>query len=83
MKLIVLYNDKLKDNKMARVTSEKAAAKAGSRYELILIAAARARELKRGHQPLVDKDGGNIVTALREIEEGKIDVVEYLAKAGR
>lgn len=57
---------------MARITSELAVAKIGNRFDLILVASARARELKRGHLPLTSKKAGNIITALREIEEGKV-----------
>ena len=39
----------------------------------------RSRELKRGHQPLIQSKAGPNITALREIEEGKIGV-EYLHK---
>lgn len=64
---------------MARITSEKAVAAVGNRYDLVLIASLRARELKRGYKPLVSKVSGNIVTAIREVEEGKIGR-EYLEK---
>jgi len=82
MKLKVLSNNNIKEQKMARVTSQAAVEAVGNRYDLVLIASVRARELKRGHQQLTDKKGGNIVTALREIEEGKIGI-EYLAKSGK
>lgn len=65
---------------MARLTSEMAVAAVGSRYDLVLIGARRARELHRGWRPLVpDSGSGSIVTALREIEAGKIGR-EYLQK---
>lgn len=57
---------------MARITSELAVAKIGNRFDLILVASARARELKRGHMPLTTRKGGATITALREIEEGKV-----------
>jgi DNA-directed RNA polymerase subunit omega len=65
---------------MARITSQAAVEMVGNRYDLVLIASLRTRELTRGHLPLVSKKGGPVVTALREIEEGKIDGKEYLAK---
>jgi DNA-directed RNA polymerase omega subunit len=80
MPLRLLYNSNIKEKQMARFTSEEAAQQAGGLYDLVLIATIRARELKRGHLPLVSKVGGYIVTALREIEAGKIDRKEYLAK---
>lgn len=64
---------------MARITSELAAAAAGNKYDLVLIAARRARELKRGWRPLVQCDNDIPVTALREIEAGLIGR-DYLLK---
>ncbi len=64
---------------MARLTSELAVEKIGNRFNLILIASLRSRELKRGHQPLIQSKSGPNITALREIEAGKIGV-EYLQK---
>jgi len=64
---------------MARITSEAAVEKIGNRYDLVLIASTRARELKAGHMPLVQKKSGFLVTAIREVEEGKIGR-EYLEK---
>lgn len=64
---------------MARITSELAAAAAGNKYDLVLIAARRARELKRGWRPLIQCDNDIPVTALREIEAGLIGR-EYLLK---
>lgn len=63
---------------MARLTSEIAAEKVG-RYDLILIASRRTRELNRGWKPLVTCDNSTGVTALREIEQGLIGR-EYLKK---
>jgi DNA-directed RNA polymerase subunit omega len=64
---------------MARITSQSAVEQIGNRYDLVLIASIRARELKRGHHPLVNEKGGPNVTALREIEEGKVGR-DYLNK---
>jgi len=58
---------------MARLTSQDAVAMIGNRYELVLIAARRARELARGDMPKVTKVSGHLVTALREIEQGFVD----------
>ena len=67
---------------MARITSQAAVEKVGSRYDLVLIASLRARELKRGAQPKVQGKNGFNVMALREIEEGKIGR-EYLEKLAK
>ena len=58
---------------MARITSQAAVAMIGNRYEMVLIAARRARELARGDAPNVTKVTSHAVTALREIEQGHVD----------
>ena len=58
---------------MARITSQAAVEMIGNRYELVLIAARRARELARGDMPKVTKVSSHIVTALREVEQGFVD----------
>lgn len=64
---------------MARITSEVASLKIGNNYDMVLIAAARARELKRGDDSKIFSKNKPIVTAIREIEEGLIGK-EYLRK---
>lgn len=64
---------------MARITSEVASIKIGNKYDMILIAAARARELKKGSKSKLGSKNREIVTAIREIEEGEIGR-EYLRK---
>lgn len=56
----------------ARYTSEEAALAVGNRFDLVLIAAQRVRELKRGHRPLLTTKAGPTVTALQEIEAGLV-----------
>ena len=51
----------------------------GNRFDLVLIASARARELKRGHRAKVTGAGGITATVLKEIDEGLIGR-EYLKK---
>ena len=63
----------------ARYSSEKAVEQVGNRFDLVLIASVRARELKRGYLPLIISDNKPAVTALNEIEQGKIGR-EYLQK---
>ena len=58
---------------MARITSQAAVQMIGNRYEMVLIAARRARELARGDAPKVTKVTSHAVTALREIEQGHVD----------
>jgi DNA-directed RNA polymerase omega subunit len=42
----------------------------GNRFDLVLAAATRARQLGQGHKKLIKNDSGIIITALKEIEEG-------------
>jgi hypothetical protein len=51
----------------------------GGRYDMVLIGAQRLRELKRVHR----EDATGYVTcvdALREIQAGQVNLVDYLAK---
>ena len=61
---------------MARVTVEEAVGKVGNRFDLVLIAARRARQLAvEGKEALVDEQNDKpTVVALREIDEGLIDL---------
>ena len=63
----------------AGLTSQAAALAIGSRYNLVLIASRRMRELMRGDAPLVPTRFGPAVTALLEIEAGKV-TRDYLYK---
>lgn len=60
---------------MARVTVEDAVKQVGNRFDLILMAARRARQISlNGKDPLVPEDNDKpTVIALREIEEGLIN----------
>lgn len=72
----------LKDT-MTRLCSQDAAAMVGGKYDLVLIAAQRVRELRRGSPSEIAGSGRNpITTALREIEDGKVGR-EYLLKIRR
>lgn len=65
---------------MARITSEEASRQVGSKYDLILIASRRVRELRNGHAPTIaNPHPSAIITSLREIEQGKIGR-DYLLK---
>lgn len=69
--------------KMARVTVEDAVNKVGNRFDLVLLAARRARQISLGSKPLVDEEKDKpTVIALREIEEGLI-TGEFLDKQDR
>lgn len=75
---------------MARVTIEDCIEKIKSRFELVVLAAQRAKEISSGAKILVDEDGDKSgVIALREIAGGKIDketlkeclIKKYLTRA--
>ena len=58
---------------MARITVEDCLENVENRFELVLVAARRTRQLHLGHDPLVPEDRDkNTVIALREIAEGLI-----------
>jgi len=63
----------------SRNTSELAVEQVGNRFDLVLIASARVREIKRGHKPKVIGAGGVTATVLKEIEEGHVGL-DYLKK---
>ena len=59
---------------MARVTVEDCIEKVGNRFDLVLIATKRARQVARGKAPLVPEENDKAtVIALREIAAGLID----------
>ena len=60
---------------MARVTVKDAVEKIGNRFDLVLVAARRARQMQvGGKDPLVPEENDKTtVIALREIEEGLIN----------
>jgi DNA-directed RNA polymerase subunit omega len=60
---------------MARVTVEDCVQKVPNRFELVLLAAQRARNISRGEELTIDRDNDkNPVIALREIADETIDL---------
>ena len=60
---------------MARVTVEDCVIKVPNRFNLVLLAAQRAREISSGTELTVERDNDkNPVVALREVAEGSIDL---------
>ena len=70
---------------MARLTIEDCLEKIDNRYELVLLASKRAKQLAMGNKPLIEEESGKpIVIALREIAaglvyEGNIDEFGHFA----
>ena len=61
---------------MARITVEDCLENIPNRFELVLGAARRAKQLLKGARPLVESDNKEVVTALREIAAGKVTIEE-------
>ena len=60
---------------MARVTVENCVDKVQDRFELVIVASQRAKELYNGTPAMVEKDDDkNTVISLREIEEDKLNI---------
>lgn len=59
-------------DELTGLTSIAAVEAVGNRYDLILIASTRTRELKAGHQPKLISRHSAVVTALGEIEHGLV-----------
>jgi len=51
----------------------------GNRFDLVLVASARVRELRKGHKKFISSVNSLSVTALKEIEAGFV-TAEYLKK---
>jgi DNA-directed RNA polymerase subunit omega len=74
---------------MARVTVEDCVQKIPNRFELVLFAAQRARNLSRGEELTLERDDDkNPVVALREIADGTVtlpkleqDLIKSLSRA--
>ncbi|OCG75187.1 DNA-directed RNA polymerase subunit omega [Gilliamella sp. Nev6-6] len=72
---------------MARVTVQDAVEKIGNRFDLVIVAARRARQLQvENKSPLVlEENDKETVVALREIEEGLVnkqilDIADFQAR---
>ena len=57
---------------MARVTVEDCIDREDNRFALVVLAAARTRQLMKGSPPCVESDNKESVVSLREIAAGKV-----------
>jgi DNA-directed RNA polymerase subunit omega len=57
---------------MSRITVEDCLQKVSNRFDLVMLASKRARQLFKGAKPLIDADNREVVVALREIADGKV-----------
>ena len=58
---------------MSRITVEDCLNQVPSRFELVMLASKRARQLFKGAKPLVESDNREVVVALREIAAAKVE----------
>ena len=61
---------------MARITVEDCLNKVESRFELVILAARRAKMLMRGAKVLVESNNRPIVSALREVAGRKVKFID-------
>ncbi len=67
---------------MARITVEDSLKVVPSRFSLVHVASQRSRNLLKGVKPLIESNNRAVVTALREIAEGKVRIDESTETAG-
>lgn len=61
---------------MARITVEDCLKKVESRFELVILAARRAKMIMKGAKPLVEANNRPIVNSLREVAAGKVKFID-------
>jgi len=61
-----------REKNMARITVEDCLGKVPNRFELVLLASKRAKQLLKGARPLVQTENKEIVTSLREIAANQV-----------
>jgi len=57
---------------MSGITVEDCLQRVDNRFELVMLASLRARQLFKGAKPLIESDNREVVLALREIADGKV-----------
>lgn len=64
------------------ITTEECTKVIPNKYEMILMATARARELERGATPMVEGDNKLCVTAMKEVAAGLVarDILDRVKK---
>ncbi len=60
---------------MARITVEDCLKTVESRFELVILAARRAKMIMKGAKPLIEADNRPIVMALREVAAEKVKFI--------
>ncbi len=67
---------------MARITVEDCLQNVPNRFGLVLLTAARTKQLLKGSQPRVKAENKEIVLALREIAAGRVKPARVLESGG-
>ena len=57
---------------MSRITVEDCLQKVENRFELVILASKRARQLFKGAKPSIESGNREVVVALREVAAGKV-----------
>jgi len=57
---------------MSRITVEDCLQKVENRFELVILASKRARQLFKGANPSIESNNREVVVALREVATGKV-----------
>ena len=57
---------------MARITVEDCLKKIPNRFQMVLVAAYRARQIAQGYAPKIDAEDKPAVIALREVADGLV-----------
>jgi DNA-directed RNA polymerase subunit omega len=68
---------------MARITVEDCLKRVESRFELVILAARRAKMIMKGAKPLVESNNRPIVNSLREVAAGKVKFTDLQEKGRR
>jgi DNA-directed RNA polymerase subunit omega len=63
---------------MARITVEDCLKKLSNRFALVLVSAARTKQLFKGSKPRIQANNKEVVLALREIAAGKVTPARLL-----
>jgi DNA-directed RNA polymerase subunit omega len=64
---------------MTMTVSQEAVEMIGNRFDLVLVASRRARELSHGYRSHISDKNSPVVLALKEIEQGHVGI-DYLLK---
>lgn len=67
---------------MARITVEDALKRVNNRFVIAHMTIKRVRMYRDGYKPLLKTDNKEVVTALREIEAGKVNLKQPLDVTG-